>query len=278
MLADRGLSGKSFFGRSHCPNCQKKLLWYDLVPLLSYILLGGRCRYCQKKIGWEYPLIELVSGVSIAYLFLTTSSSLPPLSDPLNLILFASELIFKTFFITVLLALFLTDLKEMLIPDRIILPAIVFSIIYLIALTIYKIGYLYIYLYNHPIGKYLLPPHSAYFQQRAISHLEYLLTHLVSGVILGAFFLLLIIVTKGKGMGGGDVKLGVFMGIGLGLTNSAIATMLAFLIGAIFSMILIVLRKRSFKSVVPFGPFLVVGSLIALFWGNNIMNWYLTNF
>lgn len=275
MLSDRSLLGKSFLGRSFCTHCKKTLNWFDLIPIFSYLLLKGRCRYCQKGISWEYPAVELTSGILIGFLFFQSYSSLPPLSDPLKLILVSLELTFKTFFITILLSLFLTDFKKMLIPDRIILPAIIISIIYLIVLTLYKIGYLYIYLHNHPIGKYLLPPYSTYFQGQVFSRISDLVIHLGSGLILAAFFLLLIILTKGKGMGGGDVKLGLFMGIGMGGINSVIATTLSFLIGALFAILLIILGKKTFASVIPFGPFLVIGSLIALFWGSQISDYFM---
>src|SRR3989344_1905698 len=278
VLADRGLSGKSFFGRSCCLDCQKKLLWYDLVPLVSYILLKGRCRYCRKKIGWEYPAVEIISGILIGYLFFLSYSTLPELSDPLKLILFSLELVFKIFFITVLLSLFLTDYKKMLIPDRIILPSIIISAIFIFVINLYKVAYLYIYLQSHPIGKYLLPPYSSYFQDRVLSNIQDLFTHIGAGLGLGTFFLLLILLTKGKGMGGGDVKLGMFMGIALGPINTIIATTLAFFTGAIFSIFLILVKKGSLKSVVPFGPFLVIGSLVALFWGNWILDKYFNLF
>lgn len=85
----------------------------------------------------------------------------------------------------------------------------------------------------------------------------------------------LILVTGGKGMGGGDVKLGAFLGLMLGFPNALVALMLAFLSGAIISLVLIVLGRKHFGQVIPFGPFLVLGSLIALFWGNQIIDWYL---
>lgn len=85
----------------------------------------------------------------------------------------------------------------------------------------------------------------------------------------------LIAVTKGKGMGGGDVKLGVLMGLGLGFPQSILAVILAFLSGAIVSLILISGGKKHFGQTIPFGPFLVLGSLITLFWGNRILDWYL---
>ncbi len=85
----------------------------------------------------------------------------------------------------------------------------------------------------------------------------------------------LIIITKGKGMGGGDVKLGAFIGLMLGFPQSILAIVSAFITGALFSVILLITGKKHFGQSIPFGPFLVLGSLISLFWGNQIINWYL---
>lgn len=247
--------------------CKKTLRWYDLFPILSYLSTGGRCRYCKKKIGIEYPLVEIVMGLLIGFLFWQSSSNL----QFINLI---SSLIFKTFFICVLAVLFITDLKKMFIPDRIVIPAIKIGFVLSLGITIYKVGYLYYFLSKSPIGKFLLPPHSDYFLRHAFITSEPFLTGILMAVIIGGFFWGLIIITKGKGMGGGDVKLGTFMGLMLGFPQALIALILSFLTGAIFSIILIIFGKKHFGQVIPFGPFLVLGSLIALFWGQEILNWY----
>ena len=227
--ADRSLDGKSFWGRSFCPSCKRNLRWNDLFPILSYLILQAKCRYCRKKINIEYFLIEVILGLLIAYLF-HLSGGIQSLPDGL-------ELLFKTYFITVLAVLFLTDIKKMLIPDRIILPSLIISLIYL-----------------------------------AIFQLVY---SLVVGLGIVSFFLLLIIITRGKGMGGGDVKFGAFIGFGLGFPDGILAIMLAFLTGSLWALYLIILGKKHFGENIPFGPFLVIGSLIALFWGNWIVDWYL---
>lgn len=219
-LADRSLNDRSFRGRSYCPHCKHILQWYDLLPIFSFILLTGRCRYCHKKIGIEYLLVELVMGLLIGFLFLQENN--------------AFELIFKTFFIAVLVTLFLTDLKKMLIPDRITIPAILIGII-----------------------------------------AKPLIGSVIMGLVLAGFFLGLIIITKGKGMGGGDVKLAAFLGIGLGFPQAAVALVLAFLIGAVFAVGALITKKKHFGQVIPFGPFLVIGALISLFWGNQIVDFYL---
>ena len=163
----------------------------------------------------------------------------------------------------------------MLIPDRISLPAIYISLAFLVGITIYKIGYLYYSLSNSPIGQKLLPPYTDYFQRHALMTAEPLFGSLAMGLLIAGFFMLLIIITKGKGMGGGDVKLGAFMGLMLGFPQSLLAIVSSFILGAAFSIFLIITGKKHFGQAIAFGPFLVLGSLISLFWGNQILNWYL---
>lgn len=275
VLADRSLVNKSFRGRSYCPECKHNLHWYDLFPIFSYIFLRGRCRYCRKKIGIEYLLVEVVMGILIGFLFWQSFAKIHLTLDNGQWIIFLLDLLFKTFFITVLVALFITDLKKMFIPDRISLPAIWISITFITVIIIIKIIYLYYYLSQNEIGRFLLPPHSDYFQRHALMAAQPLLGSVVMGIVIGGFFTLLIIITRGKGMGGGDVKLGALIGLALGFPASLVALMISFLSGALFSLLLIFTGKKHFGQSIPFGPFLVLGSLVALFWGQQITDWYL---
>lgn len=276
VLADRSLTGKVFTGRSYCPNCKHTLAWYDLFPIFSYIFLKGKCRYCGTKIGIEYLLVEVVMGILIGLVFWQSFQfSVDSLQLNFQFSIILLELVLKTFFIIILVVLFITDLKEMFIPDRIVLPAIVIAVISLFVITLYKIGYLYYYLSQSTVGRLLLPPHNEYFQRYAIVTAQPFIYGILMGLVIGGFFLSLIIVTRGKGMGGGDVKLGAFMGIMLGFPNALFALILSFLTGAIFSVGLIILGKKHFGQTIPFGPFLVLGSLIMLFWGGPIVDWYL---
>ena len=222
-IADRSLAGKTFLGRSACPNCKHKLSWLDLFPIFSYLFLKGRCRYCRKKISLEYLMVEIVMGFLVAFVFWQSSQNYTLYPIPYTLI-----------FITVLAIIFLTDIKKMFIPDRVMVPAII--VVAVAGMTVENI---------------------------------------LAGLIIGGFFMLLIILTNGKGMGGGDVKLGAFMGLGLGLVNGILAVMLAFFTGAIFGIGAIIIKRKKFGEHLPFGPFLVLGSLIALFWGSEIIEWYL---
>ncbi len=273
-LADRSLADKSFRGRSYCPECKHTLRWYDLLPIISYLILLGKCRYCREKIPIEYLLMEVAMGILIGFLFLLEIPNPFPL-NPFPLTLLLADLLFKTFFITILAVLFLTDIKKMFIPDRVVIPAIWISIMFITVITIIKIIFLYYSLTLTPIGRNLLPPHTDYFQRHALITAEPLIGSILMGLLIGGFFMALIIITRGKGMGGGDVKLGALMGLSLGFPNSLVALISAFLSGAIFSLVLILAGKKHFGQSIAFGPFLVTGSLIALFWGQQILEWYL---
>ncbi|MDO8576951.1 MAG: prepilin peptidase [Candidatus Daviesbacteria bacterium] len=278
-LADRSIIRKSFWGRSYCPKCRHKLAWYDLVPILSFISLKGKCRYCHKKIGIEYVLVEVGMGILIGFLFWQTpfviARSEATWQSVFQSLILLADLLSKTFFITVLAILFLTDLKKMLIPDRIIVPGIIFGVILNLATAVLNIVYLYYALSQTVIGRLLLPPKSDYFQRHVLLIVQPFFWSFLTGAAIGGFFLSLIILTRGKGMGGGDVKLGAFMGVMLGFPQALFALVLSFLTGAVFSIGLILLRKKHFGQTIPFGPFLSLGSLIMIFWGREIINWYL---
>jgi len=280
-LADRSLNYRSFLGRSYCPKCIHKLRWYDLTPIVSYLILRGKCRYCEDKISLEYLLVEVGMGILVGFLFWQSFNNFQfvfqtafgrTIFNPFSI--FIAELLFNTFFITVLAILFLTDIKKMLIPDRIVIPAIWIGITFITVITAIKIIFLYYYLSQTLLGQKLLEQ-TDYFQRHALITAEPLLGSILMAAAIGGFFMALIILTKGKGMGGGDVKLGALIGLGLGFPHGLVALMLSFLSGATVSLVLILMGKKHFGQNIPFGPFLVLGSLMALFWGPQIVNWYL---
>lgn len=274
VLSDRSLGKNSFLGRSYCQYCNHKLAWYDLFPILSYIYLKGRCRTCRKKIAPEYLLVEVLMGLLVGLLF---SQTIPSNFLNLGLVpqsLLVLDLAFKTFAVCVFIAVLLTDLKKGLIPDRITYPAVLIAFVYLIISSIYKIALVYLSLLNSVVGKYLLPPHSDYFFRHALIAADPLTLGILSAFGLAIFFGSIIFLTKGRGMGGGDLKLGIFMGFILGFPNSLIALSLAFLTGSTVGIGLLILKKRHFGQTIPFGPFLSLGSITALLWGEKIASWY----
>lgn len=283
VLADRSLAEQSFKGRSYCPNCHKTLRWYDLFPILSYLSTAGKCRYCQHHIPVSYPLVELLVGLLVATAAYLTIGSFglvewtTLLSGQIHgsLILGLLHFIFSCLVIVVLVSTLLTDIVAGLIPDRISLKAIQLTFIYHLISAGVQVVLLYFSLQNSPIGKYLLPPYSDFFTRHALMTLNPLWSGLLGAILIGGFFGGLIWLTRGRGMGGGDLKLGIFIGLALGLQNAIVAIMLAFLTGSIVGIGLLLSRHKNFGQTIPFGPFLSLGALIGLFWGNQIFDWYM---
>ena len=229
-------SKQSFLkGRSFCPHCKHQLGFFDLIPILSFIIVKGKCRYCQKKISWQYPLVEIFTG--LIFLLLVTCH--------LSLV----TLIYYIVVSSLLIVIFVYDLKHYIIPDKIIYPVIVIVFLYrILSFGHWSLGF---------------------------GIFEGLKMPLIVGFSAGGFFFLIWLISRGRWMGFGDVKLGFFMGLFLSWPNILVALFSAFFIGAIIGIGLIALGKKTLKSQVPFAPFLVIGTFIALFWGQNLINWYI---
>ncbi|MFA4834327.1 MAG: prepilin peptidase, partial [Patescibacteria group bacterium] len=182
---------EGMWNRSYCPLCQKQIAWYDNIPILSFILLGGKCRHCGKPISWQYPVVELIVGILFVlsfYLNLKTfTSALLPNSQfsIFNFqLLFTSHFLILTlrdwFIIAVMIVIFIYDLRWSLILDKVTLPAC-----------------LVVFILNLALG---------------VSWLALV----VSAAIGGSFFLIQFLVSGGKWIGGGDIRLGLLMGFSLG--------------------------------------------------------------
>jgi len=215
-------------GRSYCEYCKKELQWFELIPLISFVFLRGRCRSCHHKISWYYPITELTTGVLFAFTYFSLVSN-GVFNQQLIL-----ELVYFLLIVSSLIVIFFSDLRYGIIPDKVLLPVLILTFLHLF-----------------------------FFRQQDI------LANLFSGAGAFTFFLLLVVVTRGKGMGMGDVKYALFMGLLLGFPQIIAGFYVAFLTGAFVSIILILWRKKSFlKGTISFGPFLVLGTLISIFWGN----------
>jgi len=214
---------KSFLrGRSFCPQCKHNLSWWDLVPVFSFLLLRGKCRYCKKKISIQYPLAELLTAIIFVLVFEFYSINL-----------------FWLVITALLIVIFIYDLNYLLIPDSVLIIAIILTLFYL---------------FISPV---------------------FILNYILSGLGASAFFLIIYLISKGKWIGFGDVKLAILIGLLVGWPNIIISLFSAFLLGAIIGIGLILTGKKKLKSEVPFGPFLIIGIYIALFFGDKIVNWYL---
>ncbi|HRZ95573.1 MAG TPA: prepilin peptidase [Candidatus Moranbacteria bacterium] len=230
------------FSRSHCPHCKKMIEWYDNIPLLSFILLKFRCRNCRKKISWQYPLVELSTGIIFAaigakYFIVQDISS------------WAATLFFLGA-AGFLLAILVYDWLYMEIPEILIWPAVFWSLAFNLFLD---------------------------WNRGAFSG-EILDVRTYSGILAAflafTFFFLLSAFSKEKWMGMGDAYLAVFLGLVLGWPEILLALFLSFFIGSVCGIILIAFGKKKMKSQVPFAPFMVAGAFAAFFWFQPIVDWY----
>jgi prepilin signal peptidase PulO-like enzyme (type II secretory pathway) len=223
--------------RSHCLFCGRKLTWKELIPLFSFLFQKGKCLGCGKKISRQYPLVEFFTAVLFVLIFVRFfTPSLPG-------IILVCYLFAVTCF---LIIIFVYDLKYYLVSDKLIYPVAILAVIWHLV-----------------VGWFL----RSYTPQE-------LLRPILGALIAGGLFLIIVLISKEKWMGWGDVKIAIFMGLLLGLYKVMLAILLAFCSGAIVSLVLVVLKKKKLKSEIPFGPFLAAATFIALIWGRIILDWY----
>lgn len=212
---------------SHCMKCGTKIKAYDLFPVISYVILGGKCRKCGDKISIRYPLVELFTGIIFLLIYLKFGLTL----------YFIKYSILSCFLIVV----GLIDLDTTDVFFSTTLPAIIIGIVFIII--------------NYFTG-------------------ENFTTFIFGGILSGGIIALIILFTGG--MGWGDFEICLFAGLFLGLKPSIIMLFFSFVIGGIFGMFLIATKRKSRKDYIPFGPYIAVASFIALFWGNQIIQWYIS--
>lgn len=226
-------------GRSFCPHCKAKIVWYDNIPILSYLFLGGKCRNCGGKISLRYPAIE--GAVALGFLYLYTFPCSPgsyEIACIWNNSLGGAYLPFIFFVFSVLVTIFVIDLESQTIPDSLVFTLFVTTSLILIL--------------NQNLNLFI---------------------HLASGFVAALFLLFLFLITRQKGMGLGDVKLALFAGTFLGFPGSLTWLFASFIMGAIVGLLLILVKKASFGKHIPFGPFLVVSFFIVLVLGDSLLNW-----
>lgn len=226
-------------GRSECVYCHKQIKNYDLIPVISFLILRGKCRNCHKNISWQYPVVELLVGI----LFVVSYIYWPLTFTTFSVVSFIVWLIILV--ILVILAIY--DLKWLILPNKIVL---VFSIL------------AFIWALNNILF--------------IDNNIPSAILDLLLGVLLaGGLFYVLFIFSKGQWIGGGDVKLGFALGLLAGSLGKAfLIIFLSSLIGSLISIVLVIFGKLTIKKVVPYGPFLITATFIVVLWGTNILNWY----
>jgi leader peptidase (prepilin peptidase)/N-methyltransferase len=221
------------YPRSRCPQCKNEIRWYDNIPLFSFIILKRRCRYCRARIPFQYFIVEFLTGSLFVLLFYYYA-------------FLAQFFIYAVLFSSLIVATFI-DFKYQEIPDVIDIPGIFIG---LILSTIFPVI------------------------QGVSSSLDGFIQSLL-GVFAGGASIYLIgvlgkIIFKKEAMGGGDVKLLAMIGAFLGWKLTILTFFIAPFFGAVFG---IIVKLKTGESLIPYGPFLSLASLVAAIWGNNILNW-----
>jgi prepilin signal peptidase PulO-like enzyme (type II secretory pathway) len=243
-------SGESMLDRSRCPKCHEVIVWYDNIPVLSYLLLRGKCRKCGVKISVQYPLVELVTAV--LFMLALNHESRVMIQDAEFMILdskFLALLIKDWFIIAVMVVVFIYDLRWYTILDKVTYSASLFLLPFWF-LEAYFNGYGFSYQNN-------------YWKGMAIS--------IAIGI---GFFGIQYVISRGRWIGGGDVKLGLVMALALGVHNLLGAIFMAYILGSIIGITLVAFGKKELGSKLPFGTFLSVSTVVMLLWGEQVLTWY----
>ncbi len=248
-LHEQSLSGKKkndpklsiSKGRSMCVDCRHELAWYDLVPLASWLSLGGRCRYCRKPISRQYPAIEALTAMS----FVTSYIYWPLQWGSTGWAEFGLWLAS----VVILIALLIYDAKWMLLPNRLVFPGIAIAVAFVALSILDSVG----------IARTLAGAGG-------------------SIVIASGLFYWLFIISKGKWIGGGDVKLGIMTGLLLGTpAMSMLMLFVASVLGTLWALPGII-KGSGLKLKIPFGPFLITATFIVFLFGQQVIDWYVLNF
>lgn len=233
----RTKEGKSVAkGRSMCPDCHHQLSVKDNIPVISYIILRGRCRYCNKPISIQYPLVEIITSLLFVavYLYFSPGS------------MYTWFLVAVWCIISVLLiSAFVYDLRWMILPDKFTLPVIIMAIILLgVQAVVYGVASVY--------------------------------AQLIAALVFTSVYLAIWILSKGKLLGGGDIRLALLMGLLLSVPQLLVGVFVAYTVGAVVGVLLIAIKLKKRTDAVPLAPFLIFGLYFGLFFGEQISNWYLS--
>lgn len=247
------LFGRQLLGRSHCPKCHKTLTWYELVPVLSFVIQLGKCRGCKEKISVQYPIVEAISGL----IFLIIP------------IIFNYSYYSILWVIAFLLLLVITviDIKHYVIPDS---ANIVLGVLGVINTFLLWKGYVGA---DELARGSFLKSYALMFQFGDI-FANPLFSHILGAVVISGFFVILILISRGRAMGWGDVKFGFALGLLFGWPDAIMILMLSYIFGSLISIPLLIRQKKKMKDMIPFGPFLVLGATTVFFFGYPMIKAY----
>ncbi|MDP2703683.1 MAG: prepilin peptidase [bacterium] len=288
---------KRISGRSCCPKCKRTLRWYELLPLVSFVFLRGRCRTCRGKISWQYPIVELLSGL----IFISVPFYFARFFGIGDLFFFRPELWEFYAFVLVWIVVFwflllmsIIDIRHYIIPNAVNLVLLVLGGVS-VFLKMFSGGWLLSFQQSF-VGSYsvlfsLFPElvEGIHYGIGSPSILQLadsgniVLGHIIGFLIGGFFFWAVYSLTRRKGIGFGDVKLGFALGFFLGWPDILFAMLFAFIVGGAWGVGVLIARKigspsinsgTTLKSRLPFGPFFAIGTAMVVFAGHSILQWY----
>ena len=221
-------SKQTLAGRSYCPKCKKKIKWFDNIPVLSYFLLNGKCRSCKKKISLQYLIVEFIMGFSFLLIFLNYNNHLASILLSILLLMY--------------MIIFFIDLKHFIIPDTLNFGIMILA-----------------------LAKNFLPDLNLSFTQ--------ITTQSIIGGIIGYLSIWIIIylyktLKKMEGMGLGDAKLMSGIGLLFGWQSVPFVLFVSAILGLLMVLPSLVEKKKSLKSQIPFGPYIITAGIIYFLYGN----------
>lgn len=239
VCIDRLPRGKSIVGPpSHCDGCQRRLGARDLIPILSYLALRGRCRHCQASIPRKLVWVELATGLVFGLLYWWSGAYV----SEMRMAAFA----IMAFYACVFIIVFVVDLEHGLILNRVVYPALIVALL----LALAPQPWLTRWVTDHGMANAAL-----------------------GGGVGFLLFFLLAVITRG-GMGWGDVKLAALIGLATGFPLVLFSVVLGAVLGSLTAGVMMIADKRKFRETLPFGPFLALSTMITLLWGSEILTWY----
>ena len=239
-------------GRSRCPHCKTDLRWFELIPILSFLFLKAKCRTCREKISFQYPAVELLSAILFLISYALVSSGSFSLSIELTTAILLGAVLWM------LLLVALIDMKLRIIPDEANLFILASGVIALFAEKGLGVSFFpRIWEYGDIFGSW--------------SPLTVHLLGMFAGLL---FFVILLVASRGKAMGMGDVKLAAALGFLFGWPDILFITILSFLLGGGWGGVVLFRKTHTMKSAVPFGPFLALAAVLVVFFGRAIAQAY----
>jgi leader peptidase (prepilin peptidase) / N-methyltransferase len=223
-----------------CAICAQPIHAKEMLPIVGYFAVKGRCHRCKAVVPWQYPATEAAFAVLFA-VFAARALGMFGLALPGFVMADEAMVLFirDAFVVSALVLIFVFDYRAYIIPDRLTIPAIIAVFICNVVLGV-------------PLAFMLL-----------------------GGLLLGSFFAIQFLVSQGKWVGGGDIRMGVLMGMLLGPWLGLVALLISYVLGSAVGLFLIASKRRSLNSHVPFGTFMAVATLVTMLWGQQILDWYL---